>query len=552
MKKKSNHPLLVCSLTSYPRRINTVHIAINNMLEQTINFDKVILVLSTSEFPNKKLPSTITNIKDKRFEILWIKENYKAANKLYPTMLKYPDAYIATTDDDIYFDKDYVLKCAKRTAFFKKKNVVLCSYPWNSLATGSDDYKPRDLKETFLHGCVVPIYPPKCFDTNLIKKHLDRLMCQDDILFTIALKKEYKVLIFLKTWDQFVKYSGYNQIPNTQESGLWNTVNSPKVENNGNLRALNYCIQNRLLTLTNKKIQKFYKLNKVLPDFNNHYLFIFAGGLGDQCNNLWFFYKMYEKMKWDYCYILYINPELFSKGKYLRRKHEEFMLGKYTLDSIPYKIITESKTKEIIELYRKTKLYSLRHSAAFRNLPLHTGEINNLLKCPPPYMFDVVKQNENRHFTFYYDEECANIFQKLLVLKNGKFSSKQESVLELISNSKLPICFHIRCNDVINNVDVDVYGANPNSKYLDMFSKLKKTYKKATFFIFSNNYEIARKLLGISKNIVYTDSCNVLEPHIETYIMSKCKIFVGWSNSSFWQLAYCLCKYDKKKNYAIK
>jgi len=129
-KIKFKHPFLVCSLTSYPKRINTVHIAINNMLEQTINFDKVVLVLSTSEFPDKKLPNSITSIKDKRFEILWIKENYRAAKKLYPTLLKYPNAYIATTDDDAIFDKKYILKCVKKTKFFKKKNVILCPHTW--------------------------------------------------------------------------------------------------------------------------------------------------------------------------------------------------------------------------------------------------------------------------------------------------------------------------------------------------------------------------------------------------------------------------------------
>jgi len=108
-------------------------------------------------------------------------------------------------------------------------------------------YKVEDFQETFMWGRCIPIYPPNCFKYQIIKKHINQLMCQDDILWTIAIKKDCKVISFL-TRKKFYKFSHTYEIDETQESALCRTINSP-TNGNGNLKALEYCIKNKLLTL---------------------------------------------------------------------------------------------------------------------------------------------------------------------------------------------------------------------------------------------------------------------------------------------------------------
>lgn len=71
---------------------------------------KVVLVLSREEFGNDyKLPETIELMsEDPNFEILWTDKNTKALKKLDPTMTKYPNLPIITTDDDILLKKNAV------------------------------------------------------------------------------------------------------------------------------------------------------------------------------------------------------------------------------------------------------------------------------------------------------------------------------------------------------------------------------------------------------------------------------------------------------------
>ena len=105
---KMSEPLdAVVSLTTWQGRIDGMELprVLARWLSQRTAFRyKVVLVLSEAEFgPNYKLPDTISTIRNNspRFEILWTKKNTRALKKLNPTMSRYPDIPIITTDDDI-------------------------------------------------------------------------------------------------------------------------------------------------------------------------------------------------------------------------------------------------------------------------------------------------------------------------------------------------------------------------------------------------------------------------------------------------------------------
>lgn len=110
---------IVVSLTTWSGRINCPELprVLARWLTQKTPFRyKVVLVLSTDEFgKGYRLPETIEVMtrNSPKFEVLWTKENTRALKKLDPTMKKYPDIPVITTDDDVVvspFTVDYLTR----------------------------------------------------------------------------------------------------------------------------------------------------------------------------------------------------------------------------------------------------------------------------------------------------------------------------------------------------------------------------------------------------------------------------------------------------------
>lgn len=100
---------VIVSLTSFPERINTVIKTIKTLLTQTMKPDMVILWLAPEQFPNgeKDLPNELLKLKEYGLTIDWYRD-IRSYKKIIPTLKKYPDAVIITTDDDIYYTPDTV------------------------------------------------------------------------------------------------------------------------------------------------------------------------------------------------------------------------------------------------------------------------------------------------------------------------------------------------------------------------------------------------------------------------------------------------------------
>jgi len=107
--EEKNNPEIIISLTSFPDRIHTVIKTIKTLLNQTKKPDKVILWLAPEQFENKEkdLPEELLNLQNYGLTIEWYKD-IRSYKKIIPTLKKYPDAIIITTDDDIYYAPDTV------------------------------------------------------------------------------------------------------------------------------------------------------------------------------------------------------------------------------------------------------------------------------------------------------------------------------------------------------------------------------------------------------------------------------------------------------------
>lgn len=94
---------VIVSLTSYPGRIGTVHLVVRSLFAQLALPDKVVLYLSSDEFPHaeKDLPPELLDCVGFDFEIRWVDGNMRSHKKYLYAVRDFPDALIITVDDDI-------------------------------------------------------------------------------------------------------------------------------------------------------------------------------------------------------------------------------------------------------------------------------------------------------------------------------------------------------------------------------------------------------------------------------------------------------------------
>ena len=137
MSITTNEPYsVVVSLTSWRGRIYSeiVQLVLFSLLKQKTKYRyKVVLVLSTDEFPKKEaeLPVNIVKMAEKidRFSLLWTKRNTKALKKLDPTMSAYPDLPVITTDDDIIVKDDFVEQFMNAHTSYPKE--IIYAHVWD-------------------------------------------------------------------------------------------------------------------------------------------------------------------------------------------------------------------------------------------------------------------------------------------------------------------------------------------------------------------------------------------------------------------------------------
>jgi hypothetical protein len=91
---------LIVSLTSYPARFETLSLTIASLVRQTVRHDRLVLWLTADDASS--IPEEIRAFTDQGLEIR-VCDDLKSYKKLVPALEIFPEAYIVTADDDLYF-----------------------------------------------------------------------------------------------------------------------------------------------------------------------------------------------------------------------------------------------------------------------------------------------------------------------------------------------------------------------------------------------------------------------------------------------------------------
>lgn len=220
-KKHSLDALLIISFTSYKPRFKTLHLTIKTLMAQTVKPDIIVLWVSSKDY--EFLPKKVINLKNnhKNFKISKC-DDVKSYKKLVPALKEYPDSYIVTADDDIFYPRKWLEELignrksssdiiAHRVHSVKVKNGKIARYgEWEKSVVSSSN---KILFPTTGGGV---LYPPNSFHSDVTNSQNFLHLCPtaDDIWFFWMAKLKGTA----------IKYSGYNlnlvSWPGTDAGGL--------------------------------------------------------------------------------------------------------------------------------------------------------------------------------------------------------------------------------------------------------------------------------------------------------------------------------------------
>ena len=105
---------IIISLTTYPKRINTIWLTIETLLRQSVKPDKVILWLAKTQFQNgtEDLPENLLRLQSRGLTIRFC-DDLRSHKKYYFALQEYPNDLVILADDDMFYPRDTVRKLLK-------------------------------------------------------------------------------------------------------------------------------------------------------------------------------------------------------------------------------------------------------------------------------------------------------------------------------------------------------------------------------------------------------------------------------------------------------
>lgn len=108
----TDEKLKIITLTSWKKRLGNLPKVLDAILNQTVKPDKIVLNLSSEEFPKKdsEIPVDVLKyLNDNDIEIFWVDgKNTKQWKKIIPTLFRYPNDWVICIDDDRICDTKFI------------------------------------------------------------------------------------------------------------------------------------------------------------------------------------------------------------------------------------------------------------------------------------------------------------------------------------------------------------------------------------------------------------------------------------------------------------
>lgn len=108
-KSDERQERIIVSLTTFPKRIHHVHLAIESILRGAVKPDKIILWLSGEQFASyDSLPQSLRDLQERGLEIRLVEGDIRSYKKFMYAIEEYKNDLLVTADDDIYYRTDWL------------------------------------------------------------------------------------------------------------------------------------------------------------------------------------------------------------------------------------------------------------------------------------------------------------------------------------------------------------------------------------------------------------------------------------------------------------
>lgn len=205
---------VIVSLTSFPKRLATLHLVIESILRQSVKPDKVVLYLTKSQVPDvEKLPRKLLDCRKRGLEIVLCDDEIRSHTKYFYAMQQFPDDIVITVDDDLFYRSDLVATHLKNAD--KYPGCVIANWA-KRVIPGKTKYtewpdavgkEPLKSKNMLILGVSSVLYPPHSLHTDAFNvENIRKLtLTADDVWITAMLLKQGTEVV----------YSGYeyNHLP---------------------------------------------------------------------------------------------------------------------------------------------------------------------------------------------------------------------------------------------------------------------------------------------------------------------------------------------------
>lgn len=227
---KSEKSELIVSLTTFSKRIHSVHWVLETIARQTIRPNRVILWLDEDEYKHEDLPLSLLKFVSKGLDIRFC-ENIRSYKKLIPTIKLFPEARIITIDDDILYPSDMIEQLVLENKKFP--NVIIGHRAHRIILDKKariKSYLSWELEtlskkvgfDIFITSGAGTIFPAQCFSKEALDSIAFLKLCPnaDDVWFkAMSILNEVKC----KKVDDDRKYSlRFLTLPDDQDIGLYN------------------------------------------------------------------------------------------------------------------------------------------------------------------------------------------------------------------------------------------------------------------------------------------------------------------------------------------
>jgi hypothetical protein len=147
---------LIVSLTSYRPRFDTLVYTLRSLLQQTVQPEHVILWISHFDFPF--LPKNVLDLRGAGLEIR-ATTDLGPYTKIIPALAAFPDAFICTADDDVYYWPTWLEELVEEVG--SSDHMVICHRAHEITLDSQGGWKPYDqwVFNTRSRGKLTSLFP---------------------------------------------------------------------------------------------------------------------------------------------------------------------------------------------------------------------------------------------------------------------------------------------------------------------------------------------------------------------------------------------------------